>query len=331
MGFKRNGLGAPSGLLLTGLLAGVFAASVACQTKPSPKQEYVTANGVRLHYVASGEGPLVLFLHGFPEFWYAWKEQLAEFGKDHLAVAPDLRGFNLSDKPPGLDRYRYVDYLADIRALADRFSPGRKFVLVGHDIGGALSWRFATAYPDRLEKLVIINAPHPGVIARLYQTDPAQQKATQYIVMYRSAQAETTLSENNYAFLVNRVMGAAAKGAFTEEDKAAYIEAWSQAGALTGGLSYYRANPVGPSAAAQSTGPRALAGGAPTVASPSLVVNVPTLVIWGVQDRALLPQNLDGLDQFVPALTIKRIAGGSHWVVHERPAEVNAYIREFIR
>ena len=325
-----NALGARSGLLLAGLLVGAVAASAPGQTTPTLKHEQVTVNGVRLHYVATGEGPLILFLHGFPEFWYAWKGQLAEFGKDHLAVAPDLRGFNLSEKPRGADRYRYADYLEDIRALADRFSSNRKFVLVGHDIGGALSWRFAMAHPDRLEKLVIINAPHPGVIARLYQTDPAQQTATQYIVTYRGAQAESTLSENNYAFLVNRVMGAAAKDAFTEEDKAAYLEAWSQPGALTGGLSYYRANPVGPSAAAQNTGPGALAGGAQAPASLSLVT-VPTLVIWGEQDRALLPQNLDGLDQFVPALTIRRIPDGSHWVVHEKPAEVNAYIREFIR
>ena len=186
------------------------------------------------------------------------------------------------------------------------------------------------AHPNRLEKLVIINAPHPGVIARLYQTDPAQQKATQYIEMYRSAQAEATLSENNYAWLVNRVMGAAREGAFTDQDKAAYLKAWSQPGALTGGLSFYRANPVGPSAA-QNTGRSASADGALALASPSLVVNVPTLVIWGEQDRGVLPQNLDGLDRFVPALTIKRIPDGSHWVVHEKPVEVNAFIREFIR
>jgi epoxide hydrolase 4 len=126
-------------------------------------------------------------------------------------------------------------------------------------------------------------------------------------------------------------MGTALKGAFTEGDEAAYLEAWSQPGALTGGLSYYGANPVGPTAAAQDPGPGASAGGAFAPASPSFVVHVPTLVIWGEQDRALLPQNLDGLDQFVPALTIKRILDGSHWVVHEKPAEVNAYIREFIR
>lgn len=285
---------------------------------------------VRLHYVTAGEGRLILFLHGFPEFWYAWKDQLTEFSRDHLAVAPDLRGFNLSEKLSSVEQYRFADYLEDIRALADRFSPDRRFVLVGHDIGGALSWRFAMAHPDRVDRLVIISAPHPSVIARLYQTDPAHQKATQYIATYRSAQAEATLSENNYAWLVDRVMGAARKGAFAEKDKAAYLKAWSEPGALRGGLSFYRANPVGPSAA-QNAGRSASADGALAPAPPSFVVNVPTLVIWGEQDRGVLPQNLDGLDQFVPALTIKRIPDGSHWVVHEKPAEVSGYIREFIR
>jgi pimeloyl-ACP methyl ester carboxylesterase len=287
----------------------------------------VTLNGVRFHYVATGQGPLVLFLHGFPEFWYAWKHELNEFGRDYLAVAPDLRGFNLSEKPPEVDRYTYAHYLNDIGALADHFSPNRKFVLVGHDIGGALAWRFANAHPGRLERLVIINAPHPTIIARLYATSLAQRSATQYTAMYRSAQAETTLSANNYALLVNRVIGAASKGAFSDDDKREYLRAWAQPGALTGGLNYYRANRVGPPGPEQGHLP---AAGTSDLAPP-LMVDVPTLVIWGEKDQALLPQNLDGLEQFVPKLTVRRIPDGSHWVVHENPSAVNAHIRQFIR
>jgi epoxide hydrolase 4 len=319
------------GLLLPALLA-VIVAAVGGQARPTLKSDYVKVNGVRLHYVAAGEGPLILFLHGFPEFWYAWKNQLVEFGKDHRAVAPDLRGFNLSEKPRELDRYGYSHFLEDIRALGDHFSPNKRFVLVGHDVGGALAWRFANAHPERLEKLVIVNAPHPSVIARLYASDPAQRNATQYTAMYRSAQAETTLSENNYAYLVNRVMGAGLRGgAFTEEDKREYLRAWSQPGALTGGLNYYRANRVGPPTPGQDT-PLDVSP-ARTVAPPPtpLMVNVRTLVIWGEKDIALLPQNLDGLELFVPVLTVKRIPDGSHWVVHEKAVEVNAHIREFIR
>jgi len=291
------------------------------------KDKYVKVNGVRLHYVTAGKGPLILFLHGFPEFWYEWKNQLLEFAKDHQAVAPDMRGYNLSDKPTELDQYKMATLVEDIRAFADHLSHGKKFVLVAHDWGGAVAWSFAIAHPDYLSKLVIINAPHPGVFAKLLSSDPAQQKASQYMLMFRSDGAEKMLSANDYAGLVGAVLGAGLKtGVFTEADKQEYIKAWSQPGALTGGLNYYRANHVGPPAGkdAPSTGNFA-------VDPAKLTVKVPTLVIWGEKDTALLTQNLDGLDQFVPQLTIKRIPDGTHWVIHEKPAEVNADIRDFIR
>jgi len=290
------------------------------------EDSFAKVNGIRLHYVAAGKGPLILFLHGFPEFWYEWKNQLSEFGKDHRAVAPDLRGYNLSEKPEPLEQYEMTVLAEDVRALANELSPGRKFVLVGHDWGGVVAWVFASIHPEMLEKLVIINAPHPGVFGRLLASDPAQQQASQYMLMFRSEQAEKTLSDNQYATLVNIVLGdGLKKGVFTEEDKAAYLKAWSQPGALTGGLNYYRANRVGPPAA----------GGAPstgnlTANSAQMRVNVPTLVIWGEKDTALLPQNLDGLDQLVPRLTVRRIADATHWVVHEKAGEVNGYIREFL-
>src|SRR5260370_877715 len=284
--------------------------------------------GVRLHVVSAGKGPLILFLHGFPEFWYEWKNQLAEFGKDHHAVAPDLRGYNLSDKPADLDQYRMSVLVEDIRALGDHFSHHKKFVLVAHDWGGAVAWSFAIAHPDYLEKLVIVNAPHPGVFSKLLTSDPAQQKASQYMLMFRSPGAEKMLSDNNYAGLVNAVLGAGLKnGAFTEDDKQAYIKAWSQPGALTGGLNYYRANKVGP----PPTDGKSTSTGNFAVDPSALNVKVPTLVIWGEKDTALLTSNLDGLDQFVPSLTIKRIPEGTHWVIHEKVAEVNGYIRDFIR
>ena len=304
----------------------VLVAVLSLDAAPKDRDSYVTVNGVRLHYVSSGKGPLILFLHGFPEFWYEWKNQLAEFGKDHLAVAPDMRGYNLSDKPAALDQYKMNVLVEDIRALGDHFSPRKKFVLVGHDWGGAVAWAFAIAHPEMLEKLVIINAPHPGLFGRLLSSDKAQQQASQYMLMFRSPQAEPGLSANNYAMLVNIVLGAGLKsGVFTEEDKAAYLKAWSQPGALTGGLNYYRSNEVGPPAAGQA------AAGNFAVDPKSLMVKVPTLVIWGEQDTALLTQNLDGLDQYVPHLTVKRIPDATHWVVHEKREEVNRDIRAFLR
>jgi pimeloyl-ACP methyl ester carboxylesterase len=312
-------------LLAAVLLAGCCLASA--KEKSMLKDKYVKVNGVRLHYVTAGKGPLILFLHGFPEFWYEWKNQLIEFAKDHQAVAPDMRGYNLSDKPTELDQYKMAALVEDIRALADHLSHHKKFVLVAHDWGGAVAWSFAIAHPDYLSKLVIINAPHPGVFAKLLSSDPAQQKASQYMLMVRSEGAEKMLSAQDYSALVVGVLGAGLKsGAFTEQDKQEYIKAWSQPGALTGGLNYYRANHVGPPAGkdAPSTGNFAVD---PT----ALTVKVPTLVIWGEKDTALLTQNLDGLDQFVPQLTIKRIPDGTHWVIHEKPSEVNGDIRDFIR
>ncbi len=280
---------------------------------------YANVNGVRLHYVATGVGPLILFLHGFPEFWYAWKNQLTDFGSDHHAVALDTRGFNLSDKPTEVAQYRLSVLVEDTRAFAAHLSPGKKFILVGHDWGGFVAWAFAAAHPQALEKLVIINAPHPAVFARLLTSDPAQQRASEYMEIFRSAQAEQILSANNFDILANKVMVFGSKDGPLPEDKPEYIKAWSQPGALTGGLNYYRANRL-------STSPLADAANAS-----SFVVNVPTLVIWGEKDPAMVPQNLDGLSEFVPQLTVKRLPEASHWLVHRQSAEVTTYICKFLR
>lgn len=293
---------------------------------PMLKHEYADVNGVRLHYVTAGKGKLIMFVHGFPEFWYEWKNQLADFGAEYQAVAPDMRGYNLSSKPAEVDQYQVKYMVEDLRALAEKLGH-KKFTLVAHDWGGAIAWAFAIAHPDYLEKLVIINAPHPGVFQRELRDNPAQQKASAYMLMFRAPQAEQTLSANNYAMLVQVVLGEGLKnGVFTEEDKKAYIEAWSQPGALTGGLNYYRAARVGPPSGEPEKNGEGFATGLP-----SLDVKVPTLVVWGEKDTALLTGNLEGLDKFVPNLTIKRIPDGTHWVIHEKPALVNGYIREFIK
>src|SRR5271154_4354076 len=261
---------------------------VACyapaKEKPALKHEYAEVNGVRLHYVSAGKGPLIIFLHGFPEFWYEWKNQLPEFAKDHRAVAPDMRGYNLSEKPAGVDRYQMKDLVEDVRALAEHLGY-KKFILVAHDWGGGVAWSFAIAHPEYLEKLVIVNCPHPAILARELAENPAQQKASQYMLLFRSAQAEQFLSINNYAGLVEGVLGAGLKtGVFTEADKQAYIAAWSQPGALTGGLNYYRAANLGPpvpSKEGEATAPPASSTAAFGLEAGSLIVKVPTLVIWG--------------------------------------------------
>jgi epoxide hydrolase 4 len=288
------------------------------------RHEYADVNGVRLHYVRAGTGKLVMFLHGFPEFWYAWKEQLLEFGRDHLAVAPDMRGYNLSSKPADVEAYQVTHLLEDVRALA-RALGHERFALVAHDWGGVVAWAFAMAHPELLDRLVIVNAPHPTVFARELAANPSQQKASQYMLMFRGAQAEQVLSANNYAALVQVVLADGLRqGHFTEEDRQAYLDAWSRPGALTGGLNYYRAAGVGPPTTGEG---EARSFG---VDAPSPLVKVPTLVIWGEQDSALTTGNLDGLEAFVADLTLKRIPDGTHWVVHEKPALVNGLIREFL-
>ncbi len=286
---------------------------------------YAEVNGIRLHYASAGAGRLILFAHGFPQFWYAWKDQFAEFGRDHFAVAPDLRGYNLSSKPPAVDDYRPKHLVEDLRAFAAYLGHDR-FTLVGHDWGGVVAWAFAIRHPDLLERLVIVNAPHPGIFARELRENPAQQRASAYILKLRAAGAEERLAEDGYRRLVNMALREGLeRGYFTEADRAAFVEAWSQPGALTGSLNYYRAMRLDP--AADRPVPTA---GEPPADQSALVVRVPTLVIWGERDTALLPGNLDGLDAFVPDLTIRRVPDGSHWVIHEHPALVNGYIREFI-
>jgi pimeloyl-ACP methyl ester carboxylesterase len=178
-------------------------------------------------------------------------------------------------------------------------------------------------HPEFLEKLIIVNAPHPIIFMRELRDNPAQRKASQYILVHRTPAAEDILAKDNYAILVSSLFKEGIKqGYFTEEDRKAYIEAWSQPGALTGSLNYYRATNLG-----------SFVGESDDVlsADPSLFrILVPTLVIWGEKDRWLLTGNLKGLKRYVPNLTIKRIPDGSHWVIHEQPQLVNSYIREFI-
>lgn len=313
-------------MLLLGLL---MTAPTTTMTKPRKKprltHRYATVNGVRLHYVTAGKGRTILFLHGFPEFWYAWKNQLEEFGSEYRAVAPDMRGYNLSEKPASVDDYRLGILVEDVKALADHLK-AKPFILVGHDWGGVVAWAFALTYPHYLEKLIIINAPHPAIFQRELRENPAQQKASQYMLLFRRPDAEQLLSANQYAALVQAILAQGLqRGYFTEEDRKAYLTAWSQPGALTGGLNYYRAARVGPPSSADDMNHTGLSENLPQG-----LITVPTLVIWGEQDTALLTGNLDGLDRYVSSLTIHRIADAGHWIVHEKPDLVNFLIRTFI-
>lgn len=279
--------------------------------------ETVAANGLRFHVARAGVGPLMLFLHGFPEYWAMWRPLLEHFGaRGWCAAAPDLRGYNLSAKPATVEAYRAKHLMADVLGLAALYTR-EKFVLVAHDWGGAVAWGVAIAHPERLSKLVMLNSPHPYVFWRELCNNPAQQKASGYMNFFRLAKAERVLSENGYARLL---------GAFSDLDgdaRKSLVEAWSQPGALTGGLNYYRASPMYPPSA-EDPGAKKL-----QLKPEDFVVRVPTLVVWGERDTALLPGCLEGLDALVPDLKLVRVPEASHWVARERTDLVIRQIEAF--
>jgi pimeloyl-ACP methyl ester carboxylesterase len=286
---------------------------------PELMHETVEASGgVRLHVARSGDGPLMLFLHGFPEYWAMWRPFLEHFGAHgRCAVAPDLRGYNLSDKPAEVEAYKAKHVAADVLALAAHYTR-EPFVLVAHDWGGAVAWGVAIAHPERLSHLVMLNSPHPYIFWRELTRNPAQQKASQYMLLFRSSKAERVLSENGYARLL---------GAFSDLDAAArgaLLQAWSQPGALTGGLNYYRASPLYPPSPEDPGAARL------ELQAREFMVRVPTLVLWGERDTALLPGCLDGLDEVVPDLQVVRIPDATHWVARERTAQVIEEIEQWL-
>jgi pimeloyl-ACP methyl ester carboxylesterase len=289
---------------------------------------YAEVNGIRLHYASAGRGKLILFLHGFPAFWYDWKDQLLDLGCEYQAVAPDMRGYNLSSRPTDIDQYHLRHLVADIRCLTEHLGQ-EKFILVGHDFGGLIAWIFAAHHPKRVEKLVILNAPNPAVFERELRDNPAQQLACGYMKLYNTPiVAERELSQNNFAWLYRVVLEQGiTQGYRTEEDAKEYLATWSQPGALTACLNYYRANHLCP--ATENCGSWSAWEQMPELTSP--VVTAPTLVLWGLKDKGLLAGNLSGLKKFVPNLTVELFTDVGHWIAQAKAKEVNARIRDFLR
>lgn len=288
---------------------------------------YFETNGIRLHCAVQEppRAPLqgtILLLHGFPEYWGSWKRIMPLLAGEHRVVAPDLRGYNLSDKPEGVANYGIRPLVADIAGLVQSIG-GEPVYLVGHDWGGALAWVMAAYHPHLVRKLVIMNGPHPSTYTRAILHDPAQIAGAQYVHRLRREGAEASLSREGYAPLLRLVFDTMVDGSrFTAEDRAEYVQAWSQPGALTAMLNYYRAMPNVPP----------MPGELPDSAAkiPNLRVRVPTLVIWGEQDKAVLASTLNGLDEYVPDLRVHRIANATHWVQHDAPDEVASSVLSFV-
>lgn len=281
--------------------------------------------GIRLHYATCGERgrPLLLFLHGFPEYWAAWEDVLPLFADTHYAVAPDLRGFNLSSQPTDVAAYRAREIVDDLERLVAKLGYERATV-VAHDWGGAAAWQWAIANPGRFDRLVSLNCPHPIPFARDLVANPAQQQASAYMNWLRAAGAEEALAKDDFARLDGffRVMRRDDAPWYTPARAERYREVWRRG--LTGALNYYRASPLYPPTA-DDPGPAKL-----RLDPADFRVTVPTLVIWGEADIALPVTLLDGLEAVVDDLTIRRLPKATHWLAHEEPAEVGSAIRAFV-
>lgn len=272
--------------------------------------EVISADGVRLHVVRAGSGPAVVLLHGFPEFWYSWRHQISPLAAAGFSVlAPDLRGFNRSDKPRGVGHYEMPRLVNDVAALAKASGQSRVH-LVGHDWGGMVAWHAAAFRPDLVDRLTIVNAPHPTVYGRRFWRS-GQWLRSAYVPLFMISGLTAPLLSAWRYFLLRQmfVQGAGRHGVFTSDVLSTYATAASQPGALEAGLNYYRAN--------------ARLGFAPP-AFPR--IEAPTLVVWGERDPALGTDLLNGLDKVVRDLRIERLPGVGHWVQSEAPEQLTSLL-----
>ena len=282
-------------------------------------------HGPTLHCRTSGPvgAPVLLFLHGFPEGAFVWDALLEHFSRPenggYRCVAPWLRGFGPSSAPADAKDYRPKHLVQDILALIAIESPGAPLAcLVAHDWGGAVAWNTANQFPQQMQRLAIINSPHPGTFLRELQTNPAQQAASAYMNFLIRPDAESLLAANDFQRMwrfLNRPDGTPPAW-LDEATRAQYHATWSAG--LTGGCNYYRASPLRPAR------PGDPAVDAVQLPRSMLTVDVPTWVLWGLDDIALLPSLLDGLDSYIPRLTLETVADADHWVIHTHPARVIA-------
>jgi pimeloyl-ACP methyl ester carboxylesterase len=292
-------------------------------TKPAVETfELALPHGITLNCRAAGTpgAPLLVFLHGFPEAAFVWDELLAHFAPHWRCIAPNLRGFECSSSPAEVEAYRARHLVDDMRALIAS-QGGRAAAVVAHDWGGAVAWALAAAHPECLERLVIVNSPHPATFLRELRDNPAQQAASAYMNFLCRPDAEALLAADDFARLwpFFERMGATdpdhpGGGWLTEPVREQYREVWRRG--LTGGCNYYRASPLRPPVGADDA--------IHTLQLPPALVNVrvPTHVVWAEGDIALPPALLDGLEVFVPRLSVSRVPGATHWIVHEQPARV---------
>jgi pimeloyl-ACP methyl ester carboxylesterase len=286
---------------------------------PSIRHEFVRANGLRFHVAASGEGDrLALFLHGFPECWYSWRHQLPLLARlGFRAWAPDLRGYGETDRPTRVDDYRIETLMDDVAGLIDA-SGARETVLLAHDWGGVIAWYFAMRRVRPLDRLVVMNLPHPAIMERALRT-PRQLARSWYVLLFQlPGLPEALLRARDYRAVQEAFRGMAIdKSRFPDEALRLYRDNAARPGALTAMLNYYRALVRGGAR-------RQRALGYP-------VLETPTLMIWGERDSALGVETTHGTEAWVPNLTIRYLPDVSHWVQQEAPERVNAMLEAWLR
>ena len=281
---------------------------------PSDLREgYAEIGDQRLHYVEAGEGPLVVLLHGFPEFWYGWRQQIAPLAAAGFrVVAPDTRGYNLSSKPDGVAAYDISLLAADIRELIHERG-AETAMLVGHDWGGSIAWATAMNHPEVVDRLAILNAAHPRKLSQGLH-HPAQLRKSWYFFFFDLPELpEAVVHANHWHFFRHFLHDA--RPAFTPEETDRYIEAWSQPGAATGMINYYRSS-------VRTSPKKAEAALRP--------IKAPTLVIWGQRDRYLGPELAEPEHDDVPNLDrVERLPDASHWVHHDEAERVTQLLIDF--
>lgn len=278
------------------------------------QHQFIETNGIRLHYVTQGSGPLMLFLHGFPEFWYTWRHQIPVFAEHFTVVAVDLRGYNDSDKPQDVQAYTTAELVKDVAGVITGLGY-EKCILVGHDWGGAIAWNFAYTHSEMLDKLIILNCPHPRRFLDGL-ANPAQLMRSAYMGFFQIPfLPEWVLQANDYEF-IDKVFDEMAtnRSAITETDVQAFKTAIARPGALQAGLNYYR-NLFSLSLFQQAWP----------------VLEVPTLMIWGEDDPAFETSLAEGTEDYVRDFHLRYIPQCGHWVPQEYPDLVNQYMGEFLQ
>jgi len=287
---------------------------------PDPSR-IALSDGAELAVWESGprDAPALIFLHGFPENHRAWRHQIAHLCARYRCIAPDLRGYGASSKPAREVDYATPRLIADVFELADALGVQR-FTLLGHDWGGLLAWGAAMTGTNRIEQLVIANAPHPALFQRLLYNDPAQRAASQYINLLRSPTMDTVLDSQGLAPVLQQAFGDSALRAIERAELGELLVQWRDPATARAMVNWYRASSL--MVPAPDVPPRPLPAPTP--------ITIPTLVLWGEEDAALLPTNLDGLDGLVSDLTIARLPGVGHFSPWQGAAQISAALDGFL-